>query len=512
MFHVEPISRTTRARRLPGVRNIDQARSGPPRTLLAVLLAAPFLSSVDATIANVATPAIRTSLGASGAAAELIIGGYLIAYATLMITGARLGQTCGYRRMFLLGMASFAVTSLLAGVAPDAGALVAARVLQGAAAALMFPQAMTGIRLTYAGHARARAIGWYAIALSVGAVVGQLGGGLLVDANLADIGWRAIFLVNVPVCLGVLAAARRRLPGDGERVAAGLDLPGVGLLAGSVLLIVLPLVVGQQQGWPAWAWICLAASVPGLWLFLTTERRAAAAGRPVLVNLTAVRPAPVALGLIALAAATSTYYALLFTLAQYEQQGLGRSPVASGLILVPWVVAFGQAGRLAPRVPARMARALPTVGCALLTLAYTAISLSLFGGGQSELLLLVLLAVGGFGLGLQFATLIGHVMNAVEARFAADVSGVSSTLSQLGGAIGVAGIGSLYLAIARDGDPARATHAAAIAIAAMAAVSLVAALAAYRATRPRAPIAGRTASTDMDTAREQPTPIETGAA
>jgi len=512
MFHVEPISRTTRARRLPGVPNTDQARSGHPRALLAVLLAAPFLSSVDATIANVATPSIRTSLGASGASAELIIGGYLIAYATLLITGARLGQSHGYRRLFLLGMAGFTVTSLLAGLAPDAGALVAARVLQGAAAALMFPQAMTGIRLTYDGRARARAIGWYAIALSAGAVAGQLAGGLLVDADLAGTGWRAIFLVNVPVCLAAVAAARRCLPSDGERVAAGLDLLGVGLLAASVLLIVLPLVVGQQQGWPAWAWICLAAAMPGFGLFLTAQRRAAAAGRPVLVNLTAVRPAPVALGFIALAAATSTYYALLFTLAQYEQQGLGRSPVASGLTLVPWVAAFGLAGRFAPRVPARMAGAVPAAGCALLTLAYASISLSLFDGGRSELLLLVLLAVGGFGLGLQFATLLGHVMNTVEARFAADISGVTSTVSQLGGAIGIAGIGSLYLANARDGDPTGATHAAAIAIAAMAAVSLAAALAAYRATRPRAPIAERTASTEMGTAQEQPTPIETGAA
>jgi MFS family permease len=182
MFHVEPISRTTRARRLPGVPNTDQARSGHPRALLAVTLAAPFLSSVDATIANIATPSIRTSLGASGASAELIIGGYLIAYATLLITGARLGQTHGYRRLFLLGMAGFTVTS---------------------------PLAMTGIRLTYAGRARARAIGWYAIALSGGAVVGQLAGGLLVDADLAGTGWRAIFLVNVPVCLAAVGAACR---------------------------------------------------------------------------------------------------------------------------------------------------------------------------------------------------------------------------------------------------------------------------------------------------------------
>ena len=279
-----------------------------------------------------------------------------------------------------------------------------------------------------------------------------------------------------------------------------------------MLLIVVSLVVGQQQGWPAWAWICLAAAIPGFWLFVTAQRRAAAAGRPVLVNLAAVRPAPVAFGLIALAAATSTYYALLFTLAQYEQQGLGRSPVVSGLTLVPWVAAFGLAGRLVPRVPARMAGAVPAAGCAVLTLAYASISLSLFNGGRGGLLLLVLLAVGGFGLGLQFATLIGHVMNSVEARFAADISGVTSTLSQLGGAIGVAGIGSLYLAAARDGDPTRATHAAAIAIAAMAAVSLAAALAAYGATRRRAPIADRTASTAMGTAPEQPTPIETGAA
>ena len=316
----------------------------------------------------------------------------------------------------------------------------------------------------------------------------------------------------MPVCLTAVAAAWRCLPADGERVAAGLDLPGVGLLAGSVLLIVLPLVVGQQQGWPAWAWICLAAAMPGFGLFLTAQRRAAAAGRPVLVNLTAVRPAPVALGLVALAAATSTYYALLFTLAQYEQQGLGRSPVASGLTLVPWVAAFGLAGRLTSRVPARMAGTVPAAGCALLTLAYASISLSLFDGGYSEPLLLVLLAIGGFGLGLQFATLIGHVMSAVEVRFAADISGVTSTLSQLGGAIGVAGIGSLYLSVARAGGPARATHAAAIATAAMAAVALVAAVAAYCATRPRAPIAGRTPSTEMGTAREQPTPIETGAA
>ena len=500
----------TRASRLQAVRNIDRARSGPPRALLGVLLAAPFLSQVDATIANVATPAIRTSLGASGAAAELIVGGYLIVYATLLITGARLGLSYGYKRLFLLGMAAFAVTSLLAGLAAGATVLVAARVLQGAAAALMFPQAMTGIQLAYTGRARARAIGWYAIALSAGAVLGQLAGGLLVNADLAGTGWRAIFLVNVPVCLVVCAAALRYLPADGERAAAGLDLPGAGLLAGCVLLIVLPLVLGQQQGWPAWTWICLAAAVPGFAVFFRTQRHAAAAGRPVQIDMAAVRPSPVALGLLALTAGAATYFALLFVLAQYEQQGLGRSPVASGLILVPWVAAFGLAGQLVPRFPARAARVLPVAGSILLTLAYTTISLSLFGGGHDGLLLLVLLAVGGLGLGVQFSTLIGQVMNAVEARFAADISGVSSTVSQLGGAVGVAGIGSLYLSLARIADPARATHAAAVAVAAMAAVSLIATLAARPASARG--VTEPAAATEKAAAAEQPVPIETGAA
>jgi hypothetical protein len=162
-------------------------------------------------------------------------------------------------------------------------------------------------------------------------------------------------------------------------------------------------------------------------------------------------------------------------------------------MLVPWVAAFGLAGRFAARAGARMARALPAAGCALLTLAYASISLSLFDGGSGEPLLLVLLAAGGFGLGLQFAALVGHVMNAVEARFAADISGVSSTLSQLGGAIGVAGIGSLYLSIAGAPDPARATHA-------------------RLATRPRAPRPEPTAATPTAAAAaEQPIPIETGA-
>jgi MFS family permease len=167
---------------------------------LGVLLLAPFLAQADATIANVATPAIRTDLGASAAAAELVIGGYLVAYAVLLVTGARLGQTHGYKRLFVIGVSGFGASSLIAGLAPSSVVLIVMRVLQGASAALMYPQALTGIQHNFSGDQRARAIGSFTIALAAGAVIGQLAGGVLVSADIAGSSWRPVFLVNVPIC------------------------------------------------------------------------------------------------------------------------------------------------------------------------------------------------------------------------------------------------------------------------------------------------------------------------
>ena len=464
------------------MQTIAPARTGHPRALLAVLLVAPFLASVDATIANVATPAIRTSLGASGAETELVVGGYLVAYAMLLITGARLGQTHGYKRLFLIGVALFATTSVACGLAPNAGALIAARVVQGGGAAMMFPQTMTGIQLHFDGRARTRAIGLYAIALSAGAVIGQIAGGGLISADIVGTGWRAIFLVNVPVCAAVIAAAIRWLPADAGRGTASLDLAGTAMLSVSVLLVMLPLTLGHDLGWPAWTWLCLAAAVPAFWLFLRGQRAAAAAGRAVLVNIAVVSRPRVLLGLISLAAPTATYFALLFTLAQYFQQGLGRSPLASGLILVPWVAAFGLAGQITGRLPGRLAPVVPVAGCVLLSAAYLAIGVALLTGHDGNLLLGTLLACGGLGLGTQFATLMGHIMGAVPARFAPDISGVTSTTTQVGGALGVAGFGSLYLALAATPGSTHASHAFGLTSLALAVAAALAAAGAYLAT------------------------------
>ncbi len=367
--------------------------------MLAVLLAGPFMAQADATIANLATPAIHTNLGASATELELVVGGYLIAYAMLLITGARLGQTHGYRRMFMAGMGIFTVASLGAGLAPTPLILIVARVIQGLGAALMFPQALTGIQLNFAGPARTWAIGYYAIAASAGAVAGQLFGGLLISANLFGSDWRPIFLINVPIGVAAIGAAARFLPGDTHRTTRRLDLIGVGALSVAVLLLVLPLTLGRSAGWPAWTWLCLAASLPALGGFLASQRHLAATGGAPLINLHVLIRRPVSFALLALALATGTYYALLFTLAQYLQQGLGDSPLISGLMLVPWVAAFGAAGQLVRLLPARAAVLMPTAGCLLLTGAYLAISITLFTGNHDQTLLIVLLGGGGLGLG-----------------------------------------------------------------------------------------------------------------
>jgi MFS family permease len=449
-----------------------------------VLLVGPFMAQADATIANVAIPSIRTDLGASGALLELVVGGYLIAFAVLLVTGARLGQTHGYRRVFLLGVGLFTVASLLCGLAPNPIALVLARILQGFGAALMFPQTLTGIQLNFAGAGRVRAIGAYAVALSTGAVIGQIFGGVLISADLAGTQWRAIFLINVPVGLLVLLAGLRYLPRDAVRASRRLDLVGVAALSGALLLVVVPLVVGHDAGWPAWTWICLGLAAPAVAGFLTVQRRVAARGGEPLVAVIALSRPAISWALLTLMIATGTYYALLFTIAQYLQQDLGYSPAVSGLTLVPWVAAFGLAGQLVRRLPARAARRSPVVGCLLLSAGYAAIAAATLGAHPSEPLLLVLLGIGGLGLGMQFSALIAHLTATVPVRYAADISGVSTTLMQIGGAVSVAAFGTLYLGLATHTTSAFGVTAAAFTV-----TALVASLAAYRATRP-APTSG----------------------
>jgi MFS family permease len=450
--------------------------------LLAVLLTPLFMYQADATIVNVANPAIRADLHTSAAALQLVVGGYLLASAMLLITGARLGQIRGYRRIFLLGLGGFGLASLVCGLAPTPFVLVAARVAQGAGGALLIPQVLSGIQLNFEGAAKARALGLYSIALAGGAVAGQLLGGLLVSADLFGTQWRPVFLLNVPIAAIVLLAATRVLPSDRDVRPQRLDLAGVLTLSVGLLLILFPLTLGRQQGWPAWTWACLALSAPVLAGFVLVERRTAVGHGSPLLNLPLLWQPEIAWGLVSQALAISTYYALLFTLALYLQQGLGHTALYSGLTLVSWVFAFGIPGRLIGRLHERLRRSAAPLGCLVLAAAYLAIGIDLFGGPQSEALLVLLLGVGGFGLGTTFSAMLDHLTTAATPRYAADISGVFTTCLQVAGTIGVAVFGTVYFSIDTNPGPPSARYAFAVIACASAMTVLASALLAYRAT------------------------------
>ena len=238
------------------------AGTGPrPGVVLAVVLTGQLMAVLDTNIVNVAIPSMHADLHASGALLQLIVAGYTIAYAVLLITGARLGDILGHRRVFRAGVLLFTLASLGCGLAPTAGVLVGLRFAQGVGAAVMIPQVLSLLQRTYqAPGPRARAMSLYATVISGGAVLGQVVGGLLISADVFGLTWRSVFLVNVPIGVAVLLCTGM-LPGARDMTGRRLDLPGLLVLTPAVLAFVLPLVLGQPLGWPAWGWALLLASV-----------------------------------------------------------------------------------------------------------------------------------------------------------------------------------------------------------------------------------------------------------
>jgi MFS family permease len=400
----------------------------------------------------------------------------------LLITGARLGHLHGYRRMFLLGVGSFTLASLACGLAPDPGTLVVARFVQGAGAALLVPQVLSGIQLNFAGDARTRALGLFVLALSGSAVLGQILGGALISADLFGTGWRPAFLINVPIGLALVPAARRWLPADPGGRAARLDLAGVAVLTLALLLVLVPLTLGREAGWPAWTWACLAASLPSMGFFAWVERGVADRGGAPLLDLRVLARPEVGWALGSRAAAAGTYFALLFVIAVYLQQGLGNSPLDSGLALVSWVAAFGLGGPLLRRLPEPLGRRAAVIGSLLMAAAYTGIALGVGSGHATGAWLTTLLGVGGFGFGLATTALLAHLTAAVPGGAAADISGLYNTSSQLAAVAGIACFGSVYLVVGDQGGRLNAMTGFASVSMVFAVTALVAAVSAHQAS------------------------------
>jgi len=344
----------------------------------------------------------------------------------------------------------------------------------------MIPQVLSLIQRTFTGPARARAMSAYAAVLAGGVVVGQIAGGLLVSANLFGSGWRPVFLVNVPIGAVLLLAGQRCLGGTtppdppashplgpasgrpsrlrrlspptglGRRFGGGrgLDLPGLLTLSPAVLALVVPLVVGQSQHWPAWGWACLGGSAVLFAGFVAAERRVAARGGAPLVPGRVLRQPGVALGIAGLLAVMTTFGGLFFALALHLQGGLGDSALRAGLTFGPSAASFALVSLNWQRLPARVHGRLPLAGFAAMTAALLALAVILRGGGHGGVWLYLALAVLGAAMATAFSPLMTAVLMRIPVADAADATGVIVTVNQLGLVIGVATFGTLYLSLA----------------------------------------------------------------
>ncbi len=425
--------------------------SGPalsPLGLFTVLLGAA-LPLIDFFIVNVALPTMDRDLHAGPAVLELVVAGYGVAYAVLLVLGGRLGDTFGRRRLFLAGMAAFGLTSLACGLAPDAWSLVGARVAQGASAALMLPQVLATIHSSTSGTRRARALSMYGATAGLSMVAGQILGGVLVAADIAGTGWRAVFLVNVPVAVIGLILAVRTVPETRSERPAPVDVPGTVLLALSLITLMVPLTEGRAAGWPLWTWLTLGAFPLVAAAFYVVERRADRAGRTPLLPPSLFALSGLRRGLPMVVPFSIGFGGFMFVIAVALQQGLRYGPVEAGLALAPMATTFFVASLMGPRLVGRFGSRVVTAGGLIQAVGIAVLMLAVWHDWQGLSLagLLPGVALAGFGQGLQLPVLIRIVLADVPSERAGVGSGVMVTTQQSALALGVATLGTLFLSL-----------------------------------------------------------------
>jgi EmrB/QacA subfamily drug resistance transporter len=404
---------------------------------LPIVLTGVFITILDFFIVNVAIPSIQSDLHASAAAVQWTVAGYGLAYGSGLLLGGRLGDIFGRRRMFALGLALFTLASVACGLVPDAATLVAARVALGASASLLAPQVLAILRTAYSGPAQVRAINAYALTMGLAAVFGQLIGGLLIQADLLGMGWRACFLINVPIGVAALAMTRRMVPESRPDGAVRLDLGGAALVTLALAATLLPLIEGREQGWPLWTWLSLATAAA---LFLTYARRR---HESPLIDLALFRERAFTAGLLTQLAFTMGMAAYFLIFALYVQEGRGLDALQAGLIFVPIGAGYLAASLLAPRLVARFGRQVIALGG--LTRALGLALLLLAVSRDTPIGWLVpALAIDGIGMGLALAPIMGTVLARVAPHHAGAAAGVLTTAQQVGGALGVGIVGIVF--------------------------------------------------------------------
>jgi MFS family permease len=416
--------------------------------VLAIVVAAQFMFGVDAFIVNVAIPTIAIELQASPAQIEAVIAVYLIAYATLVVTGGRLGDIYGIKTVFLTGVLGFTATSLWCGLAQSGPELIAARLAQGAAAALMVPQVLATLHLLFPDQSRGRAFGIYGIVLGVSGAAGFVLGGLLVTLDLAGLGWRAVFFVNGPFGLIIIVAALRIMPSVPRRAGTRLDIAGAVVLFAGLLCLIGPLLFGHDAQWAPWVWLVMAMGVVILTVFPRFERMIANRGGMPLIDLALLSDAAFMRGLTAAFCFFFANLSFYLVMTIFMQQALHVPPLQAGLVFLPLTLTFAIASRhSAVRTRHRGTRVL-IEGCMIqmVSLAVLAVLVASVEAPATILLALVL-AMFGYGQGLVMAPLSSAVLSTVKPASAGSGAGMYGTTAQIANAAGVAAIGAVFFAI-----------------------------------------------------------------
>ncbi|GAA3583314.1 MFS transporter [Nonomuraea rosea] len=437
------------------------AATGRVRTIaLLVILLASFMDLLDVTIVNITVPALRAELGASPAQVQWLLAGYTLAFALGIITGARLGDLYGYRRVFLIGIAGFTAASALCGAAPTADVLVAARVVQGLFAAAMVPQVLSQIQLMYAPGERGGAMAAFSSLSGLAAAAGPILGAALLEVDWYGLGWRSVFWLNVPVGIVTLLIALRVLPRGHGVTRPRLDLTGLLICGAGLVLILYPLIAGsEERPWPVWTYACLVAGVAVLAGFVRHQRRLSERGGAPLVEVSLFRMRSVGGGLLVQFLFFVPVMGFFFTFMQLLQSGLGMAPLDAGVTILPWPIATTVAAGLGAAVLLpRLGRATVQVGLVVLAAGFALLALAANAAtpGTGWLAFLPGVVVGGAGMGLTVAPLAQLTLENVPIRHAGSGSGLFNTVAQVAASVGVAVTGTVFfpLLTAHAGEPA----------------------------------------------------------
>ena len=438
-----------------------EGAADPRRWLaLAVVMTASLMDMVDVTIVNIAIPSIRRDTGASFSAIQWITAGYALAFAIGLITGGRLGDIYGRKRLFVIGISGFTLASALCGLAANPDMLVATRILQGAAGAMMVPQVLSIVHATFPAEERGKVFGMFGAMIGLGAVTGPLFGALLTQWNLFGLEWRPIFLINLPVGIAGLVLGLRYISESKAPKALRIDLVGMALASIGLLMLLYPLTEGQSSGWPLWGFVSMGASPLVFAGFVRYERSKTRRDGSPLVELPLFRVKSFAAGIgVQLAFGTVMgIFFLVWTL--YMQLGLGWSPLRAGVTGLPFALAVSTAAGLSVQllVP-RFGRKVLQAGALVMAagvLLYLA-EAHHYGGGIHPWQMTLPLVVMGCGMGLIVAPLTDAVLSEVPREHSGSASGLINTTNQLGVAVGMSLVSICFFSIVDHADLAHRT-------------------------------------------------------